>query len=181
MSIDKWKLISSERDKSFRIFNLRTDRARSPRTGKEYDFYVIESLEWVNVIPVTKENEVILIRQYRHGIQDVTLEIPGGIVEPGDTPLEGARRELREETGYTDGDMVCLGMVHSNPAIFNNRCHTYLALDCQQDGEQSLDDKEDIEVVIKQLDEIPGLIKEGAISHSLILAAFYRYYFEYQD
>ena len=179
MSIDKWKLISSERDKSFRIFNLRTDRARSPRTGEEYDFYVIESPEWVNVIPITKEKEVILIRQYRHGVQDITLEIPGGIVEPGDTPLEGARKELREETGYIDGDMICLGMVHSNPAIFNNRCHTYLALDCQQDGAQSLDDKEDIEVVIKQLDEIPGLIKEGIISHSLILAAFYRYYMEY--
>ncbi|MFC1839284.1 NUDIX hydrolase [Thermodesulfobacteriota bacterium] len=179
MSVDKWKLISSERDKSFRIFNLRTDRARSPRTGEEHDFYVFESPEWVNIIPVTKENEVVLIRQYRHGIQDVTLEIPGGIVEPGDTPLKGARRELKEETGYAGRDMIYLGMVHSNPAIFNNRCHTYLALDCQPDGSQNLDDKEDIEVVLKQLEEIPGLIKEGMISHSLILAAFYRYYMEY--
>lgn len=132
MSIDKWKLISSERDKSFRIFNLRIDRAQSPRTGEEYDFYVIESSEWVNVIPITRENEVVLIRQYRHGVQDITLEIPGGIIETGDTPLEGARRELKEETGYSDGEMIYLGMVHSNPAIFNNRCHTYLALDCQQ-------------------------------------------------
>jgi 8-oxo-dGTP pyrophosphatase MutT (NUDIX family) len=179
LSIKPWKLISSERDQSFRIFNLRIDRALSPRTGEEHDFYIIESSEWVNVIPITKEKEVVLIRQYRHGIRDITLEIPGGIIEPGDTLLEGARRELKEETGYTDGDMVYLGMVHANPAIFNNKCHTYLALDCQSDGGQSLDDKEDIEVVLKSLDEIPGLIKEGVITHSLILAAFYRYYMEF--
>lgn len=181
LSLKPWKLISSKRDKSFKIFDLCTDRVRSPRNGKEYDFIILESSEWVNVIPVTKEKDVVLIRQYRHGIKDVTLEIPGGIVEPGDTPLEGAGRELKEETGYTYGEMIYLGMVYANPAILNNGCHTYLALDCQPDGAQDLDDREDIEVVLTPLEKIPEYIREGKISHSLIIAAFYRYFMEYES
>lgn len=181
MSIKPWKLVSSKRDKSYRIFNLRTDRAVSPRTGAEHDFYIIESSEWVNVIPLTDKKEVILIKQYRHGIQDISLEIPGGIIEPEDTPEEGARRELKEETGYRDSRMAYLGKVQSNPAILNNVCHTYLALDCIPDGTQDLDDNEDIEVVLTPLMEIPGLIREGKISHSLVVAAFYRYYMEYKE
>lgn len=180
LTIKPWKLISSRKDKSFRIFDLCIDRALSPRTGVEHDFYVLESAEWVNVIPLTTDNNVILIRQYRHGIRDISLEIPGGIVEPDDTPVDGARRELKEETGYREKEMVYLGMVYANPAFLNNRCHTYLALDCLPDGVQSLDDKEDIEIVLTPLDEIPGLIKEGEIAHSLVLAAFYRYYLEYR-
>jgi len=180
LGIKPWKLISSKKDKSFKIFDLRIDRAVSPRTGKEHDFYVFESLEWVNVIPITVDKKVVLIRQYRHGLGEITLEIPGGIVESGDSPLEGARRELKEETGYSASEMIYLGMVNANPAFLNNGCHTYLALDSFPNGSQDLDDNEDIEIVLKPLEEIPRLIKEGEITHSLILAAFYRYYLEYQ-
>jgi len=179
LKVKPWKLVSRTIEKSFRIFNLRIDRAISPRTGKEYEFYVFESQEWVNIIPVTRDKEAVLIRQYRHGISDIVLEIPGGIVEGGDTTLDAAVRELKEETGYSPSEMVYLGMVHANPAFLNNRCHTYLALDCFPDGPQNLDDKEDIEVVLRPLADIPRLIKDGEISHSLILAAFYRYYMEY--
>jgi ADP-ribose pyrophosphatase len=174
-----WKLVSSRKEKSCRIFDLRIDRAVSPRTGEEHDFYVLESHEWVNIIPVTKEREVVLIKHYRHGVRDVVLEIPGGIVEPGDTPLDAAIRELKEETGYTANEMVFLGVTHANPAFMNNRCHSYLALDSKPSGPQNLDDKEDIEVVLRPLDDIPRMIREGEITHSLILAAFYRYYMEY--
>ena len=179
MKIKPWKLVSSTIEKSFRIFDLRIDRSISPRTGKEHEFYVFESKEWVNIIPVTRDKEAVLIRQYRHGVSDIVLEIPGGIVEEGDTPLDAAVRELKEETGYSPSEMLCLGMVYANPAFLNNRCHTYLALDSFPDGAQNLDDKEDIEVLLRPLADIPRLIKDGEISHSLILAAFYRYYMEY--
>jgi ADP-ribose pyrophosphatase len=179
LKIKPWKLVSSKIEKSFRIFDLRIDRAVSPRTGMEHEFYVFESKEWVNIIPITRENEVVLIKQYRHGVSDIVLEIPGGIVEEGDTPLDAAVRELKEETGYSPSEMVLLGMAHANPAFLNNRCYSYLALDCFSDGPQNLDDKEDIEIVLKPLAEIPRLIREGEISHSLILAAFYRYYMEH--
>jgi ADP-ribose pyrophosphatase len=174
-----WKLISSRVNDSYRIFNLRTDRYRSPRTDKEYDFYILETISWVNIIPITPKNEVVLIRQYRHGTRKITLEIPGGIVEQDDSPEEAAQRELREETGYQASEMVPLGAVDPNPAFLNNQCYTYLARNAVLAGEQELDEMEDIEVVLKPLDEIPRLIRDGEITHSLVLAAFYRYYLEY--
>jgi 8-oxo-dGTP pyrophosphatase MutT (NUDIX family) len=132
-----WSIVSTHLDKSCRVFNLRTDRARSPRTGNEHDFFVLESQSWVNVITLTLEKEVVMVRQYRHGIRDVTLEIPGGLVEDHDSPEEAARRELLEETGYREGSLILLGFVHPNPAILNNICYTFLAKDVCAMGMQS--------------------------------------------
>jgi 8-oxo-dGTP pyrophosphatase MutT (NUDIX family) len=174
-----WNIVSSERRERLRIFGLRVDRAVSPRTGDAHDFYVLESDSWVNVIPLTPEREVVLVRQYRHGTRDLTLEIPGGIVEPGDSPQEAARRELREETGYEAGELSGLGFVHPNPAFLDNRCYTFIAHHARQTGPQNQDDKEDIEVLLKPLAEIPRLIREGAITHSLVVAAFYRLFMEH--
>jgi ADP-ribose pyrophosphatase len=175
----QWKVTSSKRDTSYRIFNLRTDRAVSPRTGQEHDFFILESSSWVNVIPLTSEDNVVMVRQYRHGIQDVTLEIPGGLVEDHDSPEEAAGKELCEETGYRASEMILLGRVYPNPAIQNNVCYTFLAKDVFLAGDQNLDEKEDIEVLIRPLAEIPRLIREGEITHSLVLAAFYRFFMEY--
>ncbi len=174
-----WKVIRSSRDKSYRVFSLRTDRAVSPRTGMEHDFFVLESSSWVNVIPVTREEQVVMVRQYRHGTRDVTLEIPGGLVEDNDTPEQAAVRELMEETGYGAGKIINLGSVHPNPAIQNNRCYTFLARDAAPAGAQQQDDREDIEVVLMPLSMIPSLIRKGDITHSLVIAAFYRLFIEY--
>ena len=181
MSLKPWKRIASERDKSYPIFDIRIDRARSPRTGKDHDFYVLESLDWVNVIPLTPANEVVLIRQYRHGLGDMTLEIPGGIIEPRDTPQGAARRELQEETGYQDSEIELIGFVLPNPAFLNNRCYTCVARDVFPAGKQSQDEKEDIEVTLRPLNDIPRMIRSGEIDHALVLAAFYRFYAEYLD
>ena len=172
-------LISSEHDKSYRIFDLRTDRARSPRTGQAYDFFVIESSSWVNIIPLTPDNNVVMVRQYRHGTREVTLELPGGLVESADTPENAALRELQEETGYGATAVIPLGAVHPNPAIQNNRCYAFLAENVYATGIQKQDEREDIAVVLEPLAEIPRLIKDGVITHALVIAAFYRYYLEY--
>ena len=178
MSVKPWKLISSKLNRSYRIFAIRTDKALSPRTGLEHDFFVLESSAWVNVIPLTPQNEVVMVRQYRHGIRDITLETPGGVVEADDSPEDAARRELFEETGYEASEMIALESVHANPAIQNNRCWFFLARDVFLAGDQQQDDKEDIDVSIQPLIEIPRLIREGEITHSLVLAAFCRYYAE---
>jgi len=176
-----WEIISSIKDKSYRVFSLRTDRAISPRTGKEHDFFILESSSWVNIIPLTPEQEVVLVRQYRHGARDVTLEIPGGLVEKSDTPEQAARRELFEETGYRPLETYSLGAVHPNPAIQSNECYTFLAKDVFVDGEQQQDEREDIEVLLRPLSAIPQLIRDREITHSLVLAAFYRFFMEYQS
>lgn len=173
-----WKIISSKFDKSYRVFSLRTDRALSPRTGVEHDFFILESSSWINVIPLTQENKVVMVRQYRHGLRDITLEIPGGLVEDSESPEEAAARELYEETGYRASEMVFLGSVHPNPAIQSNQCFTYLAKDVFLAGAQEQDEKEDIEVLLLPVAEIPRLIREGDITHSLVLAAYYRFFME---
>lgn len=170
-----WDVLSSRRNRSYRIFEVRIDHARSPRTGRSHDFYILESRDWVNVIPLTSTGDVVLIRQYRHGIRENTLEIPGGIVEPGDSPEQAARRELAEETGYLERSMDYLGYVHPNPAFLNNRCHTFVARDVRLNGEQDQDEKEDIEIVLYPLSDVPRLIRENEITHALVLAAFHRF------
>ncbi len=181
MKIREWPLINSRVRENYRIFNIRIDSAQSPRNGNIYDFVVLEASPWVNVIPVTSDNEVVLIRQFRHGVRQVTLEIPGGLVEQDEHHEEAALRELEEETGYwaRKEDLIYLGMVCPNPAIQNNVCHTYLARNAFRNGDQNMDDKEDIEIMLCPVRDVPRLIQEGAISHSLVVVAFYRYFMEY--
>ncbi|QTA86680.1 NUDIX hydrolase [Desulfonema magnum] len=180
MSLKPWKVTSAKTDKSYKVFNLRTDTAISPRTGKEHNFFILESSSWVNIIPITSQNEVVLVRQYRHGTRDITLEIPGGLVDKNETPEAAAIRELSEETGYQASEVICLGSVYPNPAIQNNECYSFVAKDVVLAGRQHQDEKEDIEVVLRPLADIPRLIRDREITHALVLAAFYRFYMEYQ-
>jgi ADP-ribose pyrophosphatase len=169
-----WSVIESVSEGDYRVFQLRRDRALNPRTGTAHDFFVLESPDWVNVIPVTVDREVVMVRQYRHGVKDFTLEIPGGIMDPEDLdPAQAALRELREETGYWSEDLRHLGTVQAQPALQNNLCHTFLALNAVCVAEPSPDSGEDLNVVTIPLEEIPGRIRADEISHGLVLAAFY--------
>ena len=177
--IHPWPVVHSS-TKSYRIFNLRTDRAVSPRTGQDHDFFVLESAPWVNIIPITPEDKVVFIRQYRHGIQDTTLEVPGGLVEPFDDPKSAALRELREETGYASRDIHFLGKVHPNPAIQDNECHSFVVWNVEQTALQDLDAKEDIETILYPLSSVPQMIHSGQITHSLVLCAFFFFFAAYR-
>lgn len=172
--IKRWEKIRTEYLGDFRIFRIRADSSRSPRTGNVHRFFVLESPDWVNVIPLTPEGNVVMIRQYRHGTEEVTLEVPGGMVDPGDgDPSVSAARELREETGYEAEEIIHLGSVAPNPAFLNNRCHSYLARRARRAHAVQLDGAEDIAFEEIPLADIPGLIRDGAITHSLTIAAFY--------
>jgi len=147
------------------------------RTGMKHDFYILESSDWINVIPLTADDKVVMIRQYRHGSREVTLEIPGGLVDPGDTPKKAAARELIEETGYQAKKWLKIGVVNPNPALFNNRCYTFLAQDINKGTDPTPDQTEDIEVVLIPLTDIPKLILKGKIDHAMVITAFCHYFF----
>jgi 8-oxo-dGTP pyrophosphatase MutT (NUDIX family) len=174
--VKPWPRVRSQPKQSFRVFSVRADTAVSPRTNTEHDFYVIESEDWINVIPLTADQKVVMIRQYRHGSRKVTLEIPGGLMDPGDTPEKAAARELLEETGYQAEKFRQIGVVNPNPALFNNRCYTFVASNVQKSGDPTPDQAEDIEVLLIPLSDIPELIRKGEIDHAMVITAFYWYF-----
>jgi ADP-ribose pyrophosphatase len=179
--IKPWPCIRSQSVQSFRVFSIRADTTISPRTGIEHDFYVIETPDWVNIIPITADHQVVMVRQYRHGSREVTLEIPGGLVDPGDTPEKAAARELLEETGYQAEEVVKIGVSNPNPAIFNNRCYTFMARNVTIVRDPMPDQTEDIEVVLIPLVDIPELIRKGKIDHAIVISAFYHYFLQHPD
>lgn len=164
------------------VLSLRRERKRRPAgPDTSHDFYVIESVDWVNVIPCTEDDEVVFIKQYRHGIDGVSLEVPGGMIDPEDaSPMVAAAREMQEETGYSSDELVELGVVHPNPALQNNRCFSFLAKNAKLAGEPRPDDTEDIEVVRYPRRDVPGLLRAGKISHALVVAAFW-WWFQYEE
>ncbi len=171
-----WTFLYSKIIYACRIFTLKTEGYRSPRTGKEHDFYLLDSSDWVNVIPLTADGRVILVKQFRMGTKDFSLEIPGGMLDEGDDPAGAAVRELLEETGYAGEEPVLLGVVHPNPAIHTNRCYTYLIKNAGLKTSPRQDSTEDIEVQSAPLGDIPHLIQEKKITHALVIAAFYWYF-----
>ena len=167
-----WTLLGSRLVSEHRIFRLRYDRYRVEPDGAERDFVVMESPDWVNVVPLTPEGHVVLVRQFRHGNRRVSLEIPGGMIDAGETPEAAGLRELREETGYVAGRISLLGRVAPNPAIQNNWCYMYLAEGCLPAAQPEPEEFERIHVELHPLAEIPELIRREDILHSLVIDAF---------
>ena len=157
-----------------RIFALRRDRSRFSRDEAEHEFHVLESPDWVNIVPLTPDQRVVMVRQFRHGIVDYTLEVPGGILDADDeSPASAARREMVEESGYDSDRIERLGVIHPNPAIQGNRCHSFVAYDVTLRHVPTFDSTEETEVVLVPLAEIPDLIRDGRITHALVVVAFH--------
>ena len=154
---EHWPTTGSEDLGDFRVFRLRRERRRSPRTGNLHDFYVLGMPDWVNVVPVTSQGKVVVIRQYRHGTREISLEIPGGVVDAGESHEETARRELLEETGYAAGEIIPIGRVAAN----------------RREREPRLDAAEEIAVEEVDLAGIEEMIRSGDIDHALVVAGFY--------
>ena len=145
----------------------------NPRTGQPHEMFILEQPNWVNIIPLTVDEQVILIEQWRHGTRSVHLETPGGLMEDGESPEQSARRELLEETGYEASEVVRLGTVHPNPAIQTNVQHYLLAKNCHKIAEPNLDHAEDIQVKLVPLADVPRLIEKGKITHGIVIGGFY--------
>lgn len=170
-TLSEWKLVEDKEIEDFKIFSLRKSTRINPRSNKAHTFLLMSGLDWVNLIALTPEKEVILVNQYRHGSESATLEFPGGCVEINEDPADSARRELEEETGYTVTKIEPLGSLHANPALQSIKVHSFIAYGAQPNGRLKLDQGEDIKTVKMPLTEFLLAVKNGQITHALIVAA----------
>ncbi|HLL23872.1 MAG TPA: NUDIX hydrolase [Kofleriaceae bacterium] len=168
----RWRLGTRTPGNDYRIFKTAFVEGTHPRTGAIKRFSLIEAVDWVNVIALTPGDDVVLIRQYRAGTSSVVLEIPGGMIDHGEDPLTAAKRELEEETGYTAPAWRALGSTLPNPAIQNNRLHSFLALDATQTHDTRFDASEVIALETAPLSEVRTMLRDGRIDHALVVTAF---------
>ncbi len=168
-----WRRLEKGEEHDFTILRVREDSYLDPRDGTVHPRLHFSAPDWVNVLALTPQREALLVRQFRFGVQATTLEIPGGMVDPGETPAAAAARELEEETGFGAARWTSLGTVHPNPALQDNHCHSYLALGCEPLANARPQADEDIQLVRVPADTLQRLIATGEITHALVVNAVY--------
>lgn len=172
--IQPLEFIDSKAGPKIPLFNVHLHTMRNPRNDHHMTRLVLESTEWVNIVAVTPSGELVIVYQYRSGVDNITAEIPGGMVDEGEASLAAAKRELEEETGYTTQEWRYLGAVQPNPAIHNNLCHHWLASNVVKTADTALDDGEDIQVECLTMEEMRAEMACGRFSHALALSALSR-------
>jgi len=170
--MEKWEKLSEKTLINTPIFEFKQIELLHSVKHTKHNFYIIDSRDWVNIIPITKNNEILLIKQYRAGSDQITIEVPGGIIDNDESPEETAKRELEEETGCYAEKFIKIGEVFPNPAFITNKCHYVVALGVHPGGHTHFDPSEYIEKFIVPMDKIPEMIKNGEISHAITIDAF---------
>ncbi len=168
MPLQSWKILQS----SYARPRYRFDQIELPN-GKTFEAVALEFRAWASVLALTKNREAVLVKQFRHAAQTVVWEFPGGVVDDGESPLEGARRELAEETGYTTANLIEVGRFYPNPALQTNLMYGYLAFDAEKTSVQKLDDAEDIEVHLVPFDELIAMTTRGEFLNGLQVAVLF--------
>jgi 8-oxo-dGTP pyrophosphatase MutT (NUDIX family) len=173
--VGAWREVSRETVADARIFTVEKSLAESPVDGEPRTFHRIRSVDWAQLLPITPDNEAVMVRQYRHGAQRITLEMPGGLIDAGEDPAVAALRECLEETGYRARTALPLGNVNPNPALFTHRLHSFYATDVQPERAIQNTGSEITEVVLVPVADLEGLLLSGEIEHALVAAALWRY------
>jgi len=168
-----WEVVRRDTLHDCRVFRIERAMTRSPHTAGTHAFFTIDADAWVNVVATTARAELVMVRQWRHGARKVTLEIPGGLVDPGEEPAAAAARELLEETGFAAPRMRPLGAANPNPALFGNRVHTFLAEDCERVSEVKNGPLEETWVELVPEHALPARLRAGDIDHALVIAALH--------
>lgn len=174
----RWETISSEYIFRRPWLTVRHDKVRLPDGRINPEFYVLEYPDWVNIIAITADGEFVMERQYRHGLDKTCYELAAGVVEDGETPLEAARRELEEETGYGGGEWKELMLISGNPSTTSNLTHCFLAVGVEKVSAQHLDSTEDLSVCLLALDQVRQLLVSDKIRQSLMAAPLWKYFAE---
>ncbi len=178
--LKKWQTKSEKAVGNFKIFDLYSVQRANSEDTKSGEFYYLDSPEWVNILPITKDNKIVFVEQYRHGSDSITLELPAGLIEKGEAPRIAAMRECTEETGFTSSnEPELLGTILPNPAFMNNKCYAYLWRDCERQFAQNLDANEEIEVHLLDFEAVKRKIQNGEINHSLVLCNFLYFSIKY--
>lgn len=164
-----------------RIFTVNESTEESPHTGEAHQFYYLNSPDWVNVAPITSANELVCVRQYRHGSEQITIEIPGGMVDPGENPKQAAVRECLEETGFEADELISLGVLAPNPAFLSNRLHTFVAPNARRVADILNTSTEHTEVQLIPLKQLSDFLISGEIDHALIAATLWRLLYSLKD
>jgi ADP-ribose pyrophosphatase len=170
--VDGWQLVTEEVVAEYDIFEVVRRRARSPRTDEVHSFHVLDLPDSALVVPLTTDGRVVLVEQYRHGVQRVCVEFPAGVLEPGEDPVRAALRELEEETGYRAGSATLVAEFDADPALQRSAVRVVLARDCTADGERRQDDGEAVAVRLATVAEVAELIRTGGIRNATALAAW---------
>lgn len=169
----RWKKLAVRTLAATRIFDVQSVQFQHPAQTVPHDFIVVNTRDWVNVLALTLDQELVLVRQFRYGIDGFSLEIPGGIIDSGEDPVVAGLRELREETGFTGGQARLLGSAHANPAMQNNRCHFVFVEGVTRTAALDWDEDEEMEVTTLPVGEVYARARDGGISHAMVLAGLF--------
>lgn len=175
----KWKILKSEYLFRRPWLTVRRDCVELPDGRQNPEFYILEYPDWVNVIAITDDGQFVMERQYRHGLGKTCFEIPAGVIEKGETPLEAAKRELMEETGYGEGEWKEIMSVSGNSSTTNNISHCFVAKGVKI-GTQHLDSTEDLEVVLLDRSQVWDLMVNDQVKQALMAAPLWRFFAENQ-
>lgn len=169
-----WELLSSEPNSDFNIFQVKISKYKNLRNGTTLDAVILDTPDWVNVVALDEDQSIVMVEQFRFGAGMKSLEVPAGLIEPGEDHLQAAKRELSEETGYTTQQWEYLGLVKPNPAFLNNKCHFWLARNVHLTHHPNPDPGENLEVKLITPGELRQAVLEGKINHSISIAALSR-------
>ena len=162
-----WDMQENNLHADCRIFEVRKQRLKRRSDGLEGEFFVLDTNDWVNVLALTTDDKIILVRQFRYGSKEQSLEPPGGVVERGEDPVVAGLRELQEETGYVGEEPKLLGVVRPNAAILSNRCHVILVRNAQKTAELNFDQHEELVTELYPVRELKEMVRRGEITHSI--------------
>lgn len=175
MKAKPWRELDCETLLDCRVFEVERTHAVSPDDGSEHEFFRLRNGDWAQIVPVTADAEIVMVRQYRHGSSSIVLEVPGGLVDAGESPATAAARECLEETGYAADDLTALFSINPNPAFHTHRLHAFCARDVRKVAAPQVTPSEQTEVVLVPVADVRGLLLAGAIDHALVAGTLWRF------